>query len=726
MNLGIKSGMKTRANMHMHMKTKSNYKFALKNHVEKNHKKFETKSAAKSNAKSNNKITELNKMTSKILFRGWMKYFKLPDDETSRKPKNFFKNPLFERDSKRKHAVGEDKIPSEKQFYAILFQDHLNIYTQNNKATIQHSYDVLTIDYIRSIPENEQKKGGVRDFGKFNEGYCFQVKTIIPKDVFKMTNAEYDPKEGTKEKWLICLDTDQQKQSLMNLLIKNKIQRQRDAGVILNGNTPTKTLSPSNPAGAFNTVEGLQQEESHGRKVDGRWVVLQDWSQCSLACGGGTQTLHLMCHPPQNGGRPCTGLNIRKRPCNPQPCPNIKQSEAPIKFEKPIVRMMPLTKRPTRYDKCNLKEQDIFAILKPDGINLSEQISLDPNYMMTDAAQKIPARVVMTQKSISVFRNENLDSIVFAGDLMNVSFMKIDKSKTCVILQGKNVSQQIIICSMESKDSFVDEWDYDFSLFKHQCQEKRPVVKNEEDDKRKFKEGVQNLKTSIIEDRTRKARENSQKDEELQMKKQVDNTQSMTFLAMQKEQRLEQLLQKEEEMREKEDEKMLDSQLEQEERKKKILMKSIKEKELEEQFNVSRENAKLAINKIKDEAKNQIIQKRAEIKKRINMMRLKSDRKKASIKSKIMSMRTDTANQLQMYAKKGNKDKCFIPDPNKEEDIHNMEVYCVANFPTQMNEFMECKIPESFCYSCCYREFGPMQFMLREKCLQERCKSTAV
>ena len=110
MNLGIKSGMKTRANMHMHMKTKSNYKFALKNHVEKNHKKFETKSAAKSNAKSNNKITELNKMTSKILFRGWMKYFKLPDDETSRKPKNFFKNPLFERDSKRKHAVGEVNI----------------------------------------------------------------------------------------------------------------------------------------------------------------------------------------------------------------------------------------------------------------------------------------------------------------------------------------------------------------------------------------------------------------------------------------------------------------------------------------------------------------------------------------------------------------------------------------------------------------------------------------
>lgn len=569
-------------------------------------------------------------------------------------------------------------------------------------------------------------KGGIRDFGKFSEGFCFQVKTIIPKDVFKMTNSEYDPKEGIKEKWLICLDTEQNKQSLMNLMIKNKIRRQQIAGVILKSNTPTRIDSPSNPTASFNSVEGLTQEESHGRKVDGRWIVLQDWSQCSLACGGGIQTLHLMCHPPQNGGKPCSGQSRRTRPCNPQPCPEIKGREAPIKFEKPIVRMMPLTQRPTRYDKCHLKESDIFAVVKPDNINLAEQLAIDPNYMMTDAAQKIPARVVMTNKSISVFKDQNLDSIVFTGDLLNVSLMRINNSKTCILFQGKSVSQQIIVCSMESKDSFVEEWDYDFSLFKHQCQEKRPLVKLADDEaKRKFKEGVQNLKTTIIEDKARKAREDSKKDEELQMKKQIDNTQSMTFLAMQKEMKLEALLQKEEELREKEDEANLDTQLEQEERKKKILMKSIKEKELEEQFNVSRENAKLAINKIKDEAKNQIIKKRNEIKKKINMMRLKSERKKASIKSKIMSMRTDTAQQLQMYAKKGNKDKCFIPDPNKEEDLHNIEVYCVANFPTQMNEFMECKIPESFCFSCCYREFGPMQFMLREKCLQERCKASS-
>ena len=84
--------------------------------------------------------SEMNKMNSKILFRGWLKYFKFPDEETQKKPKEFFRNPLYERDSKRKHAVGEDKIPSEKHFYAILFPDNLNIYTANNKVKINKKF----------------------------------------------------------------------------------------------------------------------------------------------------------------------------------------------------------------------------------------------------------------------------------------------------------------------------------------------------------------------------------------------------------------------------------------------------------------------------------------------------------------------------------------------------------------------------------------------------------
>jgi hypothetical protein len=104
-------------------------------------------------------------------------------------------------------------------------------------------------------------------------------------------------------------------------------------------------------------------------------------------------------------------------------------------------------------------------------------------------------------------------------------------------------------------------------------------------------------------------------------------------------------------------------------------------------------------------------------------MRLKAERKKAQIKSKIMSMRHETAQKLQSYVKKGEMDKCFIPNPNKKEDLHNIEVYCAANFALEMNEFMECKVLESFCFTCCEKEFGPMQLQLREKCYQSRCKT---
>merc|ERR1712084_111572 len=166
-----------------------------------------------------------------------------------------------------------------------------------------------------------------------------------------------------------------------------------------------------------------------GTKTDGRWVVLQDWSQCSLAC---------------------VGQSIRKRACNVQPCSTLKnKDEPPIKFQNPVVRMMPLTQRPTRYDKCNLKESDVFAVLQPKSSTLSDQLSIDKNYLMSDEATKIPARVVMTQKSIAVYKNENLDSMVFTNEILTVNLIKIN-SQTCFLLQGKNQRQEIVLCSMES------------------------------------------------------------------------------------------------------------------------------------------------------------------------------------------------------------------------------------------------------------------------------------
>ena len=49
--------------------------------------------------------------------------------------------------------------------------------------------------------------------------------------------------------------------------------------------------------------------------VDGGWC---DWSTCSVACGGGTQTRTCNCPAPANGGAPCSGPSSQA--CNTQAC----------------------------------------------------------------------------------------------------------------------------------------------------------------------------------------------------------------------------------------------------------------------------------------------------------------------------------------------------------------------------------------------------------------------
>jgi len=81
--------------------------------------------------------------------------------------------------------------------------------------------------------------------------------------------------------------------------------------------------------------------------VDGWWEVLQDWSTCTLKCGGGTQTQHRKCHAPtSNEGKPCIGEPIITKSCNTEPCPpDVEDSESeedlPLKVE-----MMKVSDRP--------------------------------------------------------------------------------------------------------------------------------------------------------------------------------------------------------------------------------------------------------------------------------------------------------------------------------------------------------------------------------------------
>ena len=57
--------------------------------------------------------------------------------------------------------------------------------------------------------------------------------------------------------------------------------------------------------------------------VHGNWGSWQSWSQCSMTCGGGSQSASRRCNNPAPGvgGRQCSGQATKTQGCNTQACP---------------------------------------------------------------------------------------------------------------------------------------------------------------------------------------------------------------------------------------------------------------------------------------------------------------------------------------------------------------------------------------------------------------------
>jgi hypothetical protein len=190
----------------------------------------------------------------------------------------------------------------------------------------------------------------------------------------------------------------------------------------------------------------------------------------------------------------------------------------------------------------------------------------------------------------------------------------------------------------------------------------------------------------------------------------------MTLKAIEKESRLEELLEKEEADREEEATKELEVQVEVEKKKNECLMKSIKEKEIEEQYNLNKLKAAEQIEKLREEAKKQIIIKRLAIKQKIEAMKKRAERKRAALKAQILTIRSKTAGSLQKLIKNGDASLCFQPLADNKDHETKMENYCAANFFDNYIKLSECKNIESFCYTCCENEFGEVKVVEREKC----------
>ena len=642
---------------------------------------------------------------SPSLYENWVSFFHFTNTSHSL-PHSFFINTEYSKQS---------KIPSKTSFFAQVTPNKVNFL---NTKTFTHIYDTLNIDFIKPIPENNNFLGGIKDLGKFNEGYCFQVSTVKAEKEFVMTYEEPCPSKGKNEVWLICLKDEKDKDTMMKTIIKQKIKKQTDLGITLNIGNDISEDKPSRVIDEDINEPGLGPN-------DGYWIMLQDWSQCTQKCGGGKQVRQLQCIPPKKGGKPCQGSSIRERPCNTQPCPEpkllsqvIKREENPLKnlmpSNAPIVKMMPISQRPQRYDKCHIKDTDASYI--------------------NEKGVRVPIRLVMNNKSISAFQDENLSSSLITFLLEDTQFKLLKENKSCFRLE--NVNGHADFCSLVEDcagnrpevsntiidtyhNSFVNEWNYDFNLFKTQCFQERKVNYDISNDP-EFQKKQSELQQEFIQQKKNKIKSESTKSEEFQLMKKRKETEAMTLSALMKEKHLEDMLIKEEAEREEEELKEIQLQLENEKKKKDCMKKAIQEKQLESEAQLSTSEAERSIEQLKKQVQLTIQKQRNEVQEKIKRMRQINNRKRQHLLQQIQLIRTETAGHVNQATRKGDTNTCKAIVDIRDQGIKQGKIneYCSMNL---VNFIPDCTT--NFCYSCCENEFGDIYISERNQCYNTVCNT---
>jgi hypothetical protein len=693
------------------------------------------------NSVNSSPVLDLKLPEGPIFFAGWTKYFKYSNlDQNSDTPKQFFKNNQYyeqmklfpsanlnETSADGNNNVISTYIKSPTHFYTVLFKNNVNFVSSRN-TQIQKTYDILNIESIKPVQESSgygegttDNQNGIQDFGNFSEGFCFKVLTSRPR----------------QETWILCTESDLEKTNFMKTLKQLKLQQQRDNGqVVLTQNPVAPTISQILNPPAESANPSLKNDGKGNLSVtfkpntqitDGYWIVLQDWTQCSLKCGGGTSTLQRMCVPPKNGGAPCDGPLIMTKPCNTHPCPNVMGSN-PFELNgnnstyvmKPVVRVMPFSSRPQRYNKCVIKESDLM--LSKDNDNQAQNNNPLIN-TKTMPKMQIPVRVVMNNQTISIFAGDSYESQVLAFTLFDTFFKHSNSHKGCFILNESGKTAELCPFGYSTTTKTLEEWDYDFNLFKYQCHTPKEKIAAELDQKLndKLQEKINNAKKELLEERENEIKKGAEQEEANQMQSVIKTTNQVALQAIQKELNLEQMIKDEEAQREAREEQDMLKKIEEEKKKTECFMKAIKERELENQYNLRAKETQDEISSIKEAASQQVLIRRSQLKNQILQMRKKAERRKARLAKELLNVRNVMAETMGKASKKGDATRCL----NAQKSQTDRNNYCQASYADDYAGFSNCKEADDFCTLCCDNEFGELNVQDRLNCYKTVCPAGA-
>lgn len=652
---------------------------------------------------------------------GWVSYIKYKNDE---RPKGFFKNPSFFTQKKKENLKDnninpyipdkkENFAPNNKSFFGQLSPASM-IFLHDKNNVYQSNDDVLHLQDMIDVYEDALSAEGIIDLGNFSEGYCFKIITVESEEK-KVENSSIPSKQLF---WIICSQDESSKNSLMKNIHSNRLLIQKKMGYSVTQQKPLSTvdLFKNNEieANKINQItnQGINNNQVvsfETGKVNGEWYTVQDWTPCSLKCGGGFTYLQRMCIPPKNGGNPCVGEPLLRQSCNIQPCPNseIKQPKPlnfPTTYQKKYLQVE-FMNRPQRYDKCVIKESDMMMYNSTTGIESDTKLSY--------SSKIFPVRVVMNQRTITAYLSELEDSRVLSIDIQKAKFYQSERDEKCFILK-ESFHKVLELCPFK-QENIIDEWNYDFNLFKNQCQENRELKELDDQLKRDLERKIENAKMNAFKEEEDKLKQAVKRDEIEQLYTNGQNMKLQSKIALARELNLEERIKLEEEEKINKEKEELQRQIEKEEQKGKALLEAISRKQIENQMNMQARSEVDEIKNVKESANEEIMNQRLKLKMYIKQIHERGNLEKEMLQNQLVSVKSQYQSTLAESNKKGSAGTCLQVKDSKE----NQEIYCLSKHSNNSDLLIQCKL--DFCNVCCETEFGINFLDERDLCYKQVC-----
>jgi hypothetical protein len=285
--------------------------------------------------------------------------------------------------------------------------------------------------------------------------------------------------------------------------------------------------------------------------------------------------------------------------------------------------------------------------------------------------------------------------------LSNISILRLyEPDKTCFeISDGIKAN---ILCAFVSNDKSLDniarEWVKDILAFSKDC---RGVLLTDPDDDMDPSSAL-----DVYEAHERK-----------EMNDIILNTQKLAIKAIEKEMKMENLIEQQEDLKGKYVEEQMNQKLQKVKEQQELITKALDQKKKEAEIYTNKLSLKSRLKQMTQQFKEQIKNIREDLKLRLQTKSTQGLRTKEDYEGKINEVKAVITKDLLKANKKGNYQEC---DPDRP--VFKIIDYCKKNYPATGKKQDECKTHQKFCNLCCEAEYGDLHLEERTECYS-KCDS---